>query len=76
MTKEVILWNISKTASVKASKIRSFTIHKSPSMFDGGKIFFEVEGWYNKDEYFYFGDFLTEAEAQDYLDKIHKQIEI
>lgn len=71
---DVMLWNQSKTESVRASKIRSFGIypeHTIPPKNDRYKLL----GWYNANEYFYFGFWDTEEEARAYLEGLHKQIE-
>lgn len=75
MTKlDIMLWNRDKTESVRATKIRSFgvypehTIHNHPNAH-------KLLGWYNANEYFYFGWWDTKEEAQAYLEGLHKQIE-
>jgi hypothetical protein len=60
------LWNKDKTASVVASKLRTISIYQR----DNGC---EVEGWYNANEYFYFGMFNNLAEAQEFVTNLHKE---
>jgi len=71
--KEKMLWNIYKTASVKASKIREITLSTVPD--HRGKFWWCVKGWFNKDEYFSFGDFDSEEEARGFIEELHRQIE-
>jgi len=63
-----LLWNKEKTASVVASKIREICIY--PRRTGNGGTIYEVKGWYNKNEYFYFGFFQTEKEAQEFIKKV------
>ena len=71
--KEAMLWNKDRTESVRASKIRNFGIYQEQLTLQrrGWKLL----GWYNSNEYFYFGYFETEEETRRFLDEIHKQIE-
>lgn len=70
---EAMLWNVDRTESVRASKIRNFGIYQEQvsSVRKGWKL----HGWYNANEYFYFGFFETEDEARIYLRGLHEQIE-
>jgi hypothetical protein len=62
-----VAWNKDKTASVVLSKVKEFTIQQNIR-----DQFFNVRGWYNKENYFSFGDnFETLAMAQQFLDAIH-----
>jgi len=71
---DTMLWNKNKTESVRASKIRNFALypeHDIPLRHN----LFKLLGWYNANEYFYFGFWDTEQEAIAYLEGLHKQIE-
>jgi hypothetical protein len=71
---DVMLWNKERTESVRASKIRSFGVyheHTISAHWDAYKLL----GWYNQDEYFYFGWWENQEQAQEYLENIHAQIE-
>jgi hypothetical protein len=72
---DVMLWDKSETASVRASKIRSFTITPNYPSAHYGDVGWSVRGWYNEDNYFYFGTFETEEEARAYLKAIHDKIQ-
>ena len=75
MTKlDVMLWNKDRTQSVRASKIRNFAI-VHPTWERQNQTIFAIFGWFNKDEYFLFGEFDTPSEAQAFLTNLHKQIE-
>jgi len=67
---EKMLWSQDHMRSVRASKIRDFMVHES-FKHDG----WEVKGWYNINEHFYFGWFSTVEVAQAFLENLHKQIE-
>lgn len=71
---EKMLWNVDKTASVKASKIRHFSITKSLHRMPDLDMCV-VNGWYNPNEGFYFGEFKGLEAAQEYLQGIHDYIE-
>lgn len=71
-----MLWNVGRTESVKASKIRTIgiypeTIRQTPEAREGSRVL----GWYNANEYFYFGWFETEGEARAFMEQLHQQIE-
>jgi len=73
MTKlDVMLWNQDKTESVRASKIRSFGVYEEPVHSITA---FKLLGWFNANEYFYFGNWGTIQQAQMFLIDLHKQIE-
>lgn len=60
-------WNRKKTSSVVLSKVKEFTI--SQNSFNEK---YSVKGWFNKDNYFSFGDdFETLPMAQKFLEEIH-----
>lgn len=70
---EVMLWNKDLTASVRASKLRDFTIASLHGLF--GDVI-TLTGWYNKNESFSFGEFKTKDEAREYLrEEIIKKLE-
>ena len=73
---EVMIWNLGKTASVKASKIRSFSIN-TVEVYHEGKYHekFELTGWFNSSECFFIGQFAFESDAVDWLENIHRWIE-
>ena len=79
MTKlDVMLWNQDKTESVRASKIRSFRVYARPVYSVTAQDYisrFELLGWFNANESFYFGDWETKQQAQMFLADLHKQIE-
>jgi hypothetical protein len=61
-------WNKGKTASVVLSKVKEFTIEDYGSNFTER---YELRGWYNKENYFVFGQFVTLPQAQKFLEEIH-----
>ncbi len=69
-------WNKDKTASVILSKIKEISIleRTSPAGENRLKISFSVRGWFNKENFFSFGDFDSLQEAQDFVQKIHDQL--
>ena len=76
MKNEKFLWNVTRTASVRASRIRNLTIaevgiEKSPTHTAG----FEVTAWFSDAETFALGILPTLEQAQDFIEKIHKTIE-
>ena len=74
MPTDVMLWNQDKTESVRASKIRSFGIYPEHTIPPGWDKF-KLLGWFNANEYFYFGNWETKQQAQMFLTDLHKQIE-
>lgn len=76
---DVMLWNKDKTESVRASKIRSFSVYPQTDIISSipfkTRTTYILRGWYNANEYFYFGWWDTKEEAQAYLEGLHKQIE-
>lgn len=75
---DVMLWNVGKTESVRASKIRSLGIYgeQTYSSATGGYYNrFKLLGWFNANEFFYFGSWDTDEEALAYLEGLHRQIE-
>lgn len=70
---EAMLWNVARTESVRASKIRNFGIY--PEQVTTTRKASKLLGWYNENEHFYFGFFETEDEARIYLRGLHEQIE-
>lgn len=67
--KDQMLYDIEKLASVKASRVREIRI----SVTEEGA---DVRGWFNSEEYFYFGHFNTLEEARGYVENLHKQIKL
>jgi len=64
-----IAWNRKRDASVVLSKIKEFTISVNPE-----NNYYSVKGWYNKDNFFLFGDdFVSKTEARKFLEAIHSQ---
>lgn len=73
---EKMLWDKEYKACVKASKLREIRIYPNRvSPIDRNKIHTEVMGWFNSNEYFDFGSFDTEQEAETFVIQINKQIE-
>lgn len=68
-----MLWNKGKTESVKASKIRLIGIY--PETIGQNRRVKKVLGWFNANEYFYFGWFETEDEARTFVEQLHEQIQ-
>ncbi len=66
--KDKFLYNARRTGSIRASRIRNFTIEKDEQ-------FFLVTAWINDDESVKMGLFETEPEAQTFLDSLHSEIE-
>jgi hypothetical protein len=65
-----VAWNRNETASVVIAKVKEFTI--TPNIHDQK---YSVRGWYNKENYFSFGDdFETLPIAQSFLTRIHGKI--
>jgi hypothetical protein len=73
--KEKMLWNKSKTQSVRASKIRNILMGSVVDMVDSTKKNYFIQGYYNSTEYFSFGVFDTEKEARDFIDNLHSVME-
>lgn len=67
MTTAKVAWNKSRTSSVVLAKLKEFTIRQAPN---SGNIW-QVKGWFNETNGFVFGEFVTEAEAQVFLQRIH-----
>lgn len=67
MTK--VAWNKEKTASVVLSKVKEFTI--TGNTYNDQ---YSVRGWYNKENYFHFGDFVSLPAAQEFLHSIHNKM--
>ncbi len=74
MAKETMLWNTTLTASVRATKIRSFAIYEGRWLGDPVNNGYRICGWFNKDEAFEFGSFKTKLEAELFLSDIHDKI--
>jgi len=72
MAKDLFLWNKNKTASVRASMIREIHIYRKIGASTDE--YFEVTGWFNKEEDFCFGFFETEDEARMFVRGLHRQI--
>lgn len=73
-----MLWNKSHTDCVRASKIRSISIYPRVSWVSpivSNILHAEVKGWYNSNESFDFGWFNNEAEAQQFVNELNRQIE-
>jgi predicted Zn-dependent protease len=65
-----VAWNRSETASVVLAKVKEFTI--TENIHDKK---YSVRGWYNKENYFSFGDdFETLPIAQIFLNNIHNKL--
>lgn len=63
-------WNKDKTASVVLGKVKEFSI--SFNTYDAN---ISVRGWYNKENFFSFGDtFKTISEAQKFVELIHQHV--
>ncbi len=68
MAHDRFLWNARKNGSVRASRIRNFTIDEDQGAF-------LVVAWMNDDESVKMGIFETEKDAQEFLTGLHGQIE-
>jgi hypothetical protein len=66
----LMLWDLYRMASVKASRIREITI----TLVGLQKQEYSVKGWYNANESFSFGCFPTEKEAQKFVEGLHEQM--
>jgi len=66
-----MLWDKERLHSVRAAKIREIGIYPSLGALDEG---WEVKGWFNSNESFYFGFFPTEDEARFFVDGLHRLI--
>ena len=62
-------WNVEKTASVVLSKVKEFTIDRTTYNEK-----YVVKGWYNKENFFSFGEFVTLPQAQKFLEDIHNKM--
>lgn len=71
---DVMLWSDNENESVRASKIRNFGIYPEQGTPPKNNRF-KLLGWYNKDEYFYFGSWDTDWEARAFLHGLHRQME-
>ena len=69
-----MLWNKDKDRSVKTSKVRNFSIARTPMMSSELEMS-SVYGWYNANEYFYFGEFNSIEAAREFLQGLHDYIE-
>jgi hypothetical protein len=67
--KPKVAWNKEKTSSVVLSKIKSFTIRDISYLGQSSLPIFQVRGWFNETNFFIFGDFTSEEEAQKFLDE-------
>lgn len=72
MAKEKMLWSLNGKSSVRASKLRSFTILEW-NTFEGNQ--YRLVGMFNSKDDFEFGIFDTEKQAKTFLNGIHKKIE-
>ena len=74
---EVMLWNNSKTASVRASEIREFKIfhvgQKRKPRVAG--LYYDKPAAHEAQDFLDFGPFLNLKDAQHFLDVLHEQIE-
>lgn len=68
MRSEIILRSLDGLKSVRASKLKSFSITNVGANYI-------VEGWFNQDHSFVFGEWKTLKEAERYHQEIIKQIE-
>jgi hypothetical protein len=66
--KDKFIWNARKNISVRASRIRNFTIDEEQGVF-------VITAWINNDETLKMGIEETKDAAVAYLDDVHKQIE-
>ena len=70
-----MIWNLERTASVKVSKVRQFTINKGTWPTKDIPEYWELKAWYNANESFYIGQFTVQSDAEYHLSKIHDFIE-
>lgn len=66
--KDKFLWNARRYGSVRASRIRNFTIEEDQEIW-------LVVAWVDDNESVKMGVFDTDKEAQTFLDGLHEQIE-
>ena len=66
--KDKFLWNARENGSVRASRIRNFTIEENQNTF-------LVIAWINDEESVKMGIFEEETEAVKFLDHLHRQCE-
>ena len=66
--RDKFLWNARHNGSMRASRIRNFTIDEDQGSF-------LVIAWVNDDESVKMGLMETEVKAQDFLEGLHKQVE-
>lgn len=71
---EKMLWNREKSACCKASKIREITIMPTRYLGTDGPMY-EIKGWYNSSEGFWFGAYKTEGAARRFVNKLNAAIE-
>lgn len=74
VSKDKFLWNARENVSVRASRIRNFSIEEATHVETQGK-FYAVIAWIKDDETVKMGFFETENEARELLNKLHKEIE-
>lgn len=68
-----VAWNKDKTKSVVLAKLKEFTIaDEEYKGYTGTTPHWSVKGWFNKENYFDFGNFSTEDEARMFLETVHK----
>ena len=65
-----VVWNKNKTASVVLSKLKEFTITELLGSYSETRGY-TVRGWYNKDNFFNFGEFPSLEEAKEFLEGVH-----
>jgi hypothetical protein len=60
-------WNVNRTKSVVLVKLKEFSINEDNSQW-------VVRGWYNRENCFIFGSFITHKEAENFLETIHNML--
>lgn len=68
---DLLIWNKDRTASVSFSKIREIRIYHD--LYNADK--YTAKAWFNSEEDWTVGFWDTEAEAKEFVDNIHKEVE-
>jgi len=74
MARQICAWNKYRTKSVVLPKLKEFSIDEVSAFVPmyPDKIVYQARGWFNKENFFLFGEFETKAEAEMFLESIHQ----